>query len=206
MSNRALILLDIQNDFLPGGALSVSNGDQVIPVVNQLVKTFDLVVATQDWHPPNHCSFAASHPGREIGEVIEVDGLHQELWPVHCVAETYGAELASALHLPVDLYRVRKGTNPRVDSYSAFFDNGHRYQTELESRLRAAHVEILYLAGLTTDYCIKFSALDAASLGFTTYVVVDACRPVNLHPGDEERALQEMKRAGVCLIQSNDCI
>lgn len=204
MGKRALILTDIQNDFLPGGALAVRKGDEVIPVANRLIGAFEVVVATQDWHPPDHCSFAASHEGRQVGEVIEVAGLPQVLWPIHCVAESYGAELSDALQLPERYCALQKGWRSSIDSYSVFFDNGHRHSTGLTERLREEGVDTVYLVGLTTEYCVKFSALDAASLGFETYVVVDGCRAVNLDPRDEERALQEMRDAGVHLILSNN--
>jgi nicotinamidase/pyrazinamidase len=204
MSNRALILVDIQNDFLPGGALAVPEGDHIIPIVNQLVPKFDFIIVTQDWHPPDHCSFAVNHKGGEIGEVVEVAGLPQVLWPVHCVAGTHGAELSKALHLPSKCYTVKKGAQAYIDSYSAFFDNGHRHQTELEGLLRNNQIDSLYFAGLATDYCVKFSALDAVDLGFNTNVIVDGCRAVNLQPGDEARALDKMEQAGVHLIRSEE--
>ncbi len=200
---KALILVDIQKDFCPGGALAVPEGDQVVPVANRLVQAFELVVATQDWHPPGHLSFAANHPGRSPGEVIELEGLQQVLWPVHCVQETPGA----AFHPDLDLRRVahvvRKGTHPRFDSYSGFFDNGRRRATELEAFLRAQRVEQLFICGLATDYCVKFTALDAAGLGCRTFVVEDACRGVELKPGDVQRALEEMRSRGVEITHSS---
>ena len=199
----ALVIVDIQNDFLPGGALAVPEGDRVIPVINRIVGRFEVVVATQDWHPPEHCSFAANHPGAEVGQVIEVDGLEQILWPVHCVQNTPGAALAEGL----DTSRVEKvfykGTDPRIDSYSALYDNAHRRSTGLAEYLKGRGVTDLYLAGLATDYCVKFSALDAVADGFRTYVIIDACRAVELNLGDARRAVEEMRRAGVTVLDSD---
>jgi nicotinamidase/pyrazinamidase len=201
---RCLLLVDLQNDFLPGGALPVPEGDAVIPVVNRLQPGFDLVVATQDWHPPNHGSFAVNHPGRRVGEVVDLDGLPQVLWPVHCVQFTPGAEFAPGLDTSRIVHVVRKGTDPRIDSYSGFFDNGKRRSTGLADFLRQQGVREVYVAGLATDYCVKATALDAVQLGFDTRVITDACRGVNLQPGDVDRALAEMARAGVRLVRSDE--
>jgi nicotinamidase/pyrazinamidase len=174
----------------------------VAPVVNKLVGCFDIVVATQDWHPPDHGSFAANHPGKRPGEVIDLHGLSQVLWPVHCVWHTRGADFAPDL----DVVRVtkvfRKGTDPRLDSYSGFFDNSHRRATGLHEFLKEKSVTRVCVAGLATDYCVKFTALDAVALGFETLLVEDACRGVNLQPGDVGRAIEEMKAAGVRVAQS----
>jgi nicotinamidase/pyrazinamidase len=200
---QALILVDIQNDFLPGGALPVPEGDLIVPLVNQLQPQFDLAVATQDWHPPSHGSFAANHPGRKPGDLIELNGLPQILWPVHCVQNSAGAAFAPGL----DLGRVEKvfpkGTDPGVDSYSGFFDNGRRQATGLGDYLRMRGVREVFVVGLATDYCVKFTALDACSLGFKTTLLADACRGVNLKPGDVEAALQQMRRAGVTVNKGN---
>jgi len=200
---NALVIADVQNDFCPGGALAVPEGDQVIPVVNRLQPQFDLVVALQDWHPPDHGSFAANHEGREPGDVIELHGLEQILWPVHCVQHTDGA----AFHRDLDQARIaqvfRKGTDPRIDSYSGFFDNGHRRATGLGEYLKERRVTDVYVCGLATDYCVKLTALDAVGLRFATYLVEDACRGVNLKPGDVARAIDEMRRQGVEVIESS---
>lgn len=201
---RALILIDIQNDFLPGGALAVPRGDDVIPVANRVQRAFDLVVATQDWHPANHGSFAAAHPGRKPGEVGTLGGLPQVLWPTHCVQGTHGAALAAALDTTRLAYTFVKGTDPEIDSYSGFFDNGHRRATELAAWLRARSVTAVYLAGLATDYCVKFTALDARQLGFETYLIADGCRGVELRPGDVAAAYAEMRAAGVQVIHSDE--
>lgn len=196
---KALLLIDIQNDFLPGGALAVPDGDAVIEVANQVQSAFPLVVATQDWHPPDHGSFAASHPGKEPGDVIELAGRSQVLWPTHCVQQSPGAEFAPTL----DLSRVRrvfqKGLDASVDSYSGFFDNGQLRSTGLGEYLSDSGVRDVAVLGLATDFCVKFTALDARRLGFRTTVLTRGCRGVNLSPGDAERAVQEMIRAGVII-------
>jgi nicotinamidase/pyrazinamidase len=201
---NALILVDIQNDFLPGGALAVPDGDAVIPVANRVQGRFDLVVATQDWHPPNHGSFAVSHPGRRLGEVVDLDGLQQVLWPVHCVQRTPGANLASGLDTHCIARTFQKGTDPRIDSYSGFFDNGHRRATGLGDYLRARGVTAVHVLGLATDYCVRFTALDALGLGLDTSLLADGCRGVGLRQGDVARALAEMRAAGAHIVQSAD--
>src|SRR5947207_9776261 len=180
---NALIIVDLQNDFLPGGALAVPRGDEVISLANELQQRFDLVVATQDWHPPNHGSFAANHPRKRPGDLIDLDGLPQILWPVHCVQNTVGAAFVPALEMKQVAEVFQKGTNPRIDSYSSFFDNGHAKATGLADFLKARRVTDVFIAGLTTDYCVKFSALDAIQLGFKTHVIEEACRGVNLRQG-----------------------
>lgn len=201
---RALILVDIQNDFCPGGSLEVPEGDQVVPVANRLQHAFELVVAGQDWHPPDHLSFAEQHPGHEVGEVIEVAGLSQILWPVHCVQDTPGARFHSALQRKRIAHIVRKGTDREIDSYSAFFDNGHRRATGLADYLQQRGVTDVFVCGLATEYCVKFTALDAVELGFTTHVVLDGCRGVNLQAGDVDKALDEMREAGVQLVRASE--
>ena len=202
---KALILVDIQNDFLPGGALAVPCGNEVIPLANQVQAKFSLVVATQDWHPPNHASFAANHPGRRIGEQIEIDGLPQILWPVHCVQNTRGAEFAADLQRDRIVRVFQKGTDPRIDSYSGFFDNDHRQATGLGDFLQAQRVTDVYVLGLATDYCVKFTALDAVQLGFRTFLIEDACRGVHLQPTDVSQAIQEMQTAGVAIVCCDRC-
>ena len=200
---RALLLVDIQNDFLPGGALAVPHGDEVIPAANQLQPRFPLVVATQDWHPPDHLSFAVNHFGRKVYEHIDLAGLPQTLWPAHCVQHTRGAELASGLERARIARIFQKGTAREIDSYSGFFDNGHRRSTGLSDWLKEKGVTDLFVCGLATDYCVKFTALDAVQLGFKTHLLVDATRAVNLQPGDFEAAVKEMKRAGVSIMESS---
>ena len=193
---RALILVDIQYDFLPGGALAVAEGDAVIPVANAVQPKFELVVATQDWHPPDHGSFASNHPGKKPGDRIELAGLPQVLWPDHCVQGSRGAEF----HADLDRGRIarvfRKGTDPAIDSYSGFYDNAHRKSTGLGEYLKEEGVTDVYILGLATDYCVRWSALDAMKLGFRTHVIEDGCRGVELKPGDVASALREIRAAG----------
>ncbi len=195
--HTALILVDLQNDFMPGGALAVKEGDRVIEPANRLAQAFTLVVATQDWHPADHESFAIAHAGRQPGEVIDLHGLPQVLWPVHCVQETNGAEFHPDLDRARITKVIRKGMDPRTDSYSGFFDNGHRRATGLADYLREKGVTTLYVLGLATDYCVKWTAIDAVRLGFTTWLVEDACRGVGLQADDIPAALVDMQRAGV---------
>lgn len=198
----ALILVDIQNDFIPGGALPTLSGDEVVPVVNRLIPQFGIVVATQDWHPADHGSFASNHPGKKPGERIMLGGIDQILWPDHCVQGSPGAEFHPDLNMDHVAHVVRKGTDPTIDSYSGFFDNGHLKATGLEAYLRSHEVTDVVVTGLATDYCVKFTALDALQLGFATAVVSDACRGVDLNEGDIERALDEMRERGCRIVSS----
>ncbi|HEY1549410.1 MAG TPA: bifunctional nicotinamidase/pyrazinamidase [Kofleriaceae bacterium] len=199
---RALILVDLQNDFCPGGALQVARGDQTIAIANRLLPHFATVAATQDWHPPDHESFAANHPGKQPYEMIDLHGLMQVLWPVHCVQDTPGAEL----HAELDRSRItqvfHKGTDRAVDSYSGFFDNGKRKATGLGEWLRSRWIQQVYVMGLATDYCVRATALDARSLGFDVWIVQDGCRSVEIKPGDGERAIAELRGAGCAIVES----
>jgi nicotinamidase/pyrazinamidase len=195
----ALLLIDLQNDFLPGGALAVPEGDRVIPVANRAMKQYGLVVATQDWHPPDHRSFASQHPGHRVGEILQLDGIDQVLWPDHCIQDTSGADFAPGLLTGKIRHVIYKGTDPKIDSYSGFFDNARRKQTELDAFLRSQAVDQVHILGLATDYCVQFTALDAVSLGYQTYVIVEGCRGVNLQSSDSQRALKAMQEAGVVL-------
>jgi nicotinamidase/pyrazinamidase len=199
---NALVIVDLQNDFLPGGALPVPHGDEVIPLANELQQRFALVLATQDWHPPDHGSFAPNHPGKKPGGRIILDGIEQILWPVHCVQNTHGAEFARSFDTSRIARVFHKGIDPRIDSYSTFFDNAHRRSTGLGEYLKERSVKNVYLLGLALDYCVKYSALDARQVGFNTYVIVDACRGIGLELGDLDHALDEMKRAGTILLES----
>jgi nicotinamidase/pyrazinamidase len=201
---KALILVDIQNDFLPGGALAVPEGDAVVEHANRLQERFELVVATQDWHPPDHGSFASNNPGYKPGERIQLDGLDQILWPDHCVQGTRGAEFAPRLRTKKIARVFRKGTDPRVDSYSGFHDNGGRGDTGLGDYLRAEGVWEVWICGLATDYCVKFTALDARREGFEAKLAIDACRGVGLAPGDIDHALKLMRDAGVEIVRGDD--
>ncbi|MCA9532119.1 MAG: bifunctional nicotinamidase/pyrazinamidase [Myxococcales bacterium] len=200
-ADHALILVDLQPDFLPGGALAVAEGDQVIPFANDAMQAFSCVVATQDWHPANHGSFASQHPGKAPGELVELHGLTQVLWPDHCVQGTPGAELCAELDHARITRVFRKGSDPTVDSYSGFFDNGRRHATGLGEWLKGEGIKALSVLGLATDYCVKFTALDARELGFDVTLLAGGCRGVELKPGDIANALYELRTAGV-LIQS----
>ncbi len=193
---KTLIVTDIQNDFLPGGALPVPYGDEVVDVANKLMKEFDLVVATQDYHPPDHASFASRHPGHKVGDVIDLEGRPQILWPDHCVRETVGADFAPGLDRREIDHIVRKATDRNIDSYSAFFDNGHLRATGMHDWLQAQGVKEIYILGLATDYCIKYTVLDGARLGYKIDVVLDGCRGIEKQPGDIDRAIEEMRAAG----------
>lgn len=180
----ALILVDLQNDFLPGGALEVKDGDKIIPLINKLQDYFELIVATQDWHPRNHESFA--------------------FWPVHCVQGSKGAEFVKVLDTSKVVKVFQKGIDKKVDSYSGFFDNDKKKSTGLGEYLKEKNIKGVYIVGLATDYCVKYTALDAVRLGFNTFVIEDACRGVNLKQNDIHNAIQEMQSAGVKIINSKE--
>ena len=201
---RALLLIDIQNDFMPFGSLPVADGDAVVAGANALAPRFELVVATQDWHPAGHASFASSHPGHSAGEVVDVAGLPQVLWADHCVQNSPGASFHSGLDVAQIDYVTRKGTDPAIDSYSGFFDNNHAKDTGLSAYLRGRGVEEIWVAGLALDYCVKFTALDGRGEGFAVVVAEDGCRAVNLAPDDGPRALAEMAAAGCRIAKSNE--
>jgi nicotinamidase/pyrazinamidase len=194
---KTLLLIDIQNDFLLGGALAVPEGDQVVPIANRLMRAYGLVVATQDWHPADHLSFASQHAGAKVGDVVQVAGADQILWPDHCVQNTPGAEFAPALDVGRIAHVVQKGTDRTIDSYSGFFDNGRRKATELDKYLRARGVDEIHVMGLATDYCVKFTALDAVELGYRTTLLTAGSRGVELAPGDCRQAIEQMRSAGV---------
>lgn len=207
MTLRVLLIVDPQNDFCPGGALAVGEGDAIVPLVNRLMREggYDHIVASQDWHPPGHGSFASSHAGSQVFEVIDLHGLPQRLWPDHGVQNTAGAEFHSSLDRALIEYVVRKGQDPRVDSYSAFFDNGGKNPTGLEDYLlRIAREKGLSLSeievdvvGLALDYCVKATAIDAARLGMRTRVILDATRAVDPTPESVREVLRELGEQGV---------
>ena len=193
---KALILVDIQNDFLPGGSLPVPNGNQILPCINRLMDlSFDVIVATKDWHPKDHGSFAIVH-GYKPGTVIKLGGIDQILWPIHCVQDTTGSRFAPGWTVDRVEKVFLKGINPLIDSYSTFFDNARLRETGLEQYLRERSVDEVYIAGLATDYCVSYSALDSLDLGFKTYIITDACRGIDLKKGDVERALNLIKAKG----------
>lgn len=198
---RALILVDLQNDFFPGGNLEVKEGNKVLPVINELLELpFDLIVATKDWHPENHVSFASTH-NKEVGDIMFNNDKNQILWPKHCIQNSKGAEFAPGWNPNKIEKVVHKGTAENIDSYSTFFDNAHNKSTGLEKILKSKHITQVFLAGLATEYCVKFSALDAKKLGFEVFVVSEGCRGVNLKPEDSEKAFREMELAGITIIR-----
>lgn len=202
---RALVVVDVQNDFMPFGSLPVVDGDAVVAVANRLMPHFGLVIASQDWHPADHASFASNHPGHAPGDVVEVAGAGQVLWPDHCVQNSPGASFHSGLDVARIDAVVHKGVHSEVDSYSAFFDNDRRRDTGLARLLGENGVGEVWLVGLTTDYCVRWTALDARELGLECTVVVDGVRAVDLAPGDGARALEELVRAG-CRTVSSDAV
>jgi nicotinamidase/pyrazinamidase len=207
MSDRALVVIDVQNDFCPGGALPVAEGDLVVPVINRLAARFPRVVATQDWHPPGHVSFASSHPGRKPFESVSLASLPgrlQQLWPEHCLAGSRGAELHPQLDTRPFALIVRKGARRELDSYSAFFENDRRTPTGLGYYLQGLGVGEVWLAGLATDVCVCHSAMDALKLGFTVFLVGEACRGIDQPPGSLEERLAEMRAAGVRLVGAEE--
>lgn len=199
---KALIIVDVQNDFCEGGALAVQSGSLVVPVINAMLPGFDVVVATQDWHPGNHGSFAANHAGARVGDMGVLGSLPQMMWPVHCVQNTRGAEFHPGLDVSGLDATIQKGTDPLVDAYSGFFDNGRLHATGLAQFLQSRGIGQVFICGLATDYCVKWTALDAISLGFETYVISDATRGVNLSPLDSENALLEVVAAGGHVVSS----
>jgi nicotinamidase/pyrazinamidase len=200
----ALLIVDVQNDFIPGGALAVKEGDLIVPIINDLQKKFKIIVATQDFHPADHGSFAANHPDKNPAEFIELAGLTQILWPVHCVQGSIGADFHSDLNQSQWAKIFQKGTNKEVDSYSGFFDNARRGDTGLGDYLKSIGIRRVFVCGLALDYCVKFTALDAKTLGFETFVISDATRAVNLSPGDGSTALEEMREQGIKVLTSKE--
>lgn len=199
---KALLLVDIQNDFMPFGALPVAEGDAVVAVANALMPRFSLVVATQDWHPADHGSFASNHPGRLPGDIVRLGETDQMLWPDHCVQGTPGASFHSSLEVARIDRVIRKGADPGVDSYSGFFDNDRSSSTGLSDLLAQSAVDEVVVLGLATDYCVKATVSDAIGLGLGVTVVTDGCRAVNASPGDGEAALAEMRAEGARLLTS----
>lgn len=197
----ALLIIDVQNDFCPGGALAVAEGDAVVPIANALIARFEHVVLTQDWHPPGHRSFASSHPGRAPFEAVELAYGTQTLWPDHCVQGSAGAAFHPALETARAELVLRKGFRPGIDSYSAFRENDRTTPTGLAGYLRERGFARVFLCGLATDYCVAYSALDARRLGFEAVVLLDACRAIDLG-GSLEQALGAMRAAQVALAQA----
>jgi nicotinamidase/pyrazinamidase len=202
--SKALLIVDMQNDFMPGGALGVPLADQLIPIINALIPKFPLVVASLDWHPADHVSFAENHPGKNRGDIVTVKGKDQVLWPVHCVRATKGAELIDRLRKASIASYFYKGTEKSIDGYSAFFDNAQLKSTGLGDYLRSRGINAIYIAGVSTDYCVLYSTIDAIDLGFSVFVVKDACRAINLHPDDEQNAWTAMAEKGAHIVPSSE--
>ncbi len=198
MSHEALIVIDLQNDFCPGGALAVDGGDEIVPLVNDLIRHADHVVMTQDWHPAGHSSFASSHAGKKPFETIEMDYGPQTLWPDHCIQSSTGSRFHSGLAWTKAELVLRKGFRPNIDSYSAFFENDHKTPTGLAGYLRERGIDAVTLVGLATDFCVAYSALDAVQQGFGATVKLDACRAIDLD-GSLDAMLKRMRDAGVAL-------
>jgi nicotinamidase/pyrazinamidase len=199
---KALIIVDTQNDFMPGGSLAVPDGDAIVPVINDLQRRFDLVVATQDWHPRNHKSFASNNAGRSPFETIDLNGLTQVLWPDHCVQGMKGAELHPGLRTPSIEAIIRKGTDPEIDSYSGFYDNAHHKSTGLAGYLRERGADRLYFCGLAGDICVYFTLTDALRLGFSATLIEDATRPLSNQ--DFEAAKKQILHHGGSLVTSGE--
>ena len=201
-STDALLLIDLQPDFMPGGALAVAGGDEILPLINSLAAKFEHVILTQDWHPPQHISFASSHAGRPAYSQVDVAYGPQTLWPDHCVQGSAGASLHPALDVPHAELILRKGFRRHIDSYSAFLENDHRTPTGLAGYLRERGLQRLFIAGLAYDYCVRFSAIDGKALGFETIVIEDATRAVEL-PGSVEATNASFEAAGIPRIMNS---
>lgn len=198
---NALLIVDVQYDFLPGGALEVTQGDEVIPVINRVQEKFPLVVATQDWHPADHGSFASNHPGSDVFSMSKLGGLDQILWPDHCVQGTPGADFSDHLHANRIEAIFRKGTDPQIDSYSGFFDNGKKKSTGLADYLKGRGVKTVFMGGLAADFCVGFTALDAIEAGFMVFLMEDATRAIDID-GWEKMKKNILKKGGE-IIQSD---
>jgi nicotinamidase/pyrazinamidase len=199
---KALLLVDIQIDFIPGGSLAVPGGNEIISIVNDLQQQFDLVAATQDWHPGNHKSFASNHKDKNTFDIIQLHGLEQVLWPDHCVQGTKGAEFSKELNMNKVEAIFRKGTDPEIDSYSGFYDNEHRKTTGLADYLKGKQATEVYIAGLAADYCVYYTAKDALLEGFMTYIIEDAVRAINVE--GFKKAKEDILSKGGKIINSSD--
>lgn len=201
---KALLIVDMQNDFMPGGALAVPQADEIIPLINKLIAKFPFVVATKDWHPQDHESFAQNHVGKRPGEEIQVGGIVQVLWPTHCVRNSYGSELVQGLDQDRFDCIFYKGTDHTIDSYSAFFDNARLKSTGLGDYLKSRGVDEIYIVGVATDYCVLYSTIDALDQEFAVTVIADACRGIDLEEGDVEKAFGTMREKGARVIFSDE--
>jgi len=199
-TNKALLIIDVQNDFCENGNLAVAKASEIIPIINKLMLEHEIIIATKDWHPIDHQSFAANHTKKNIGDKIFLGNTEQVLWPQHCVQNTLGSEFHPKLNTTKINKIFYKGENKEIDSYSGFYDNDHKNSTGLYEHLDQLNIQDLYIVGLATDYCVKYSALDAKKLGFNVFVIKDACRGVEINKGDIEKAVAEMQDAGVVII------
>ena len=195
---KTLVLVDIQNDFLKGGSLAVPEGEKIIKPINKIIKQYDLVIATKDWHPKNHISFASNHPDKKIGDIINVNGVDQVLWPDHCIQNSYGSDFPEQLDISKLAKVVYKGSDANIDSYSGFFDNGHFRSTGLSDYLKSKDVNKIDYVGLATDYCLKYTAIDSVSEGFKTRVLINCIK--GIEEKGCELALNKMKSKGIELI------
>ena len=203
--DTSLLMIDIQNDFCPGGALAVNEGDQIVSVVNNLQLIFPINIMTQDWHPENHKSFASNHENKEPLTVTEMFYGQQVLWPDHCIQDTSGSSFHSDLKTKYSDLIIRKGFRPEIDSYSAFFENDQSTPTGLDGYLKTRQIKKLYLCGLALDFCVFFSAIDGVKLGFEVFVILDACRAIDLD-GSLENAMDNMKKSGVKFVKSSELL
>lgn len=201
---KALLLIDLQNDFMPEGALPVPDGFHCVKAANIAQNYFNTIIATKDWHPMDHLSFAASHKEKNVGDQIDLYGIKQTLWPVHCVQNTFGAALARDLDQKRIQHVITKGQDKKLDSYSAFYDNAHRHSTGLFNYLNKCSIDKIYLLGVATEYCVKYSAVDAAQHGLITNVIIDSCRGIGLNDRDIPDAITEMQDHGVRLLNLSD--
>jgi len=202
---RALVIIDMQNDFMPWGSLPVNGGDAIIPLINRLTDHFQHVYATMDWHPPDHVSFALNH-GKRPGEQLEIGHRKIALWPIHCVQGSLGAELVSPLKKEKIEKIFHKGIDPLDDSYGVFFDEEKKRSTGLYEYLKKKRIKELYFTGVATEYCVKYSVCSALELGFSATVILDACRGVHLKPGDEADAIKEMQAKGAAIVTSQNLL
>lgn len=203
---QALIVVDMQNDFMPGGPLGTPGADELASLINLLMEKFSLVLATNDWHSEDHVSFVTSHPGKKIGDVVRVGEIDQILWPVHCVQDTKGSEFVPDLNTEKIQEVFYKGVDLRIDSYSIFYDNAHLRKTGLDAYLKEHKVDTIALVGVATEYCVLYSALDALKLGYDVMVILDGCRAINLKPNDEKKAIEEMEKKGARILLAKEVL
>jgi nicotinamidase/pyrazinamidase len=194
---KALIIVDVQNDFVPGGALAVPHGDEVVPVINRLQQDFEIILATKDWHPKGHCSFASSHPRAKVGDRVQLEVGSQLLWPDHCIQGTHGAAFVAGLETAKIQKVFQKGIEAQIDSYSGMYDNGNLRETGLRQFLREREVKEVHIVGLATEYTVKYTAVDCKREKFEVFVRLEGCRSLEIKPGDTEKAIREMRGIGI---------